>query len=63
LNVSIILILIYDKLLVRVYCDHTKMFDVFQDVEVEEEPKDERSVEDLLSFINGADGGMSCLSP
>ncbi|KAL5142362.1 SKP1-like protein 21 [Glycine soja] len=30
-----------------------------KDVEVEEEPKDERSVEDLLSFINGADGGMS----
>ncbi|XP_020217113.1 SKP1-like protein 21 [Cajanus cajan] len=27
-----------------------------KDVEVEEEPKDERSVEDLLSFINGADG-------
>ncbi|XP_006599565.1 SKP1-like protein 21 isoform X3 [Glycine max] len=29
-----------------------------KDVEVEEEPKDERSVEDLLSFINGADGDM-----
>lgn len=29
-----------------------------KDVEVEEEPKDERSVEDLLSFINGADGDI-----
>ncbi|WVZ13537.1 hypothetical protein V8G54_011103 [Vigna mungo] len=35
-----------------------------KDVAVEEEPKDERSVEDLLSFINGADGDepwQSCL--
>ena len=31
---------------------------MFQDVEVEEERADDRSVEDLLSFINGADGGM-----
>ncbi|CAJ1952806.1 unnamed protein product [Sphenostylis stenocarpa] len=29
-----------------------------KDVEIEEEPKDERSLEDLLSFINGADGDM-----
>ncbi|XP_014514556.1 SKP1-like protein 21 isoform X1 [Vigna radiata var. radiata] len=29
-----------------------------KDVAVEEEPKDERSVEDLLSFINGADGDI-----
>lgn len=41
--------------------NQTKSHHVFQDVEVEEEPKDERSVDDLLSFINGADGGMSCL--
>lgn len=61
MNVNIIII--YDKLLVRLCCDYSKMFHVIQDVEVEEEPKDERSVEDLLSFINGADGGMSCLSP
>jgi len=57
------MILGYDKLLVRLCCKHTKMFHLFQDVAVEEEPKDERSVEDLLSFINGADGGMSCHSP
>lgn len=30
---------------------------VFQNVEVEEERVDERSVDDLLSFINGEDGG------
>lgn len=29
----------------------------FQNVEVEEEHVDERSVDDLLSFINGEDGG------
>ncbi|XP_061352846.1 SKP1-like protein 21 isoform X2 [Gastrolobium bilobum] len=29
-----------------------------KDVEVEEEPKDERSVDDLLSFINGANGDI-----
>lgn len=31
---------------------------MFQNVEVDEERVDERSVDDLLSFINGADGGM-----
>lgn len=30
---------------------------MFQNVEVEEEHVDERSVDDLLSFINGNDGG------
>lgn len=39
---------------------NAKKLHVFQDVEVEEEPKDERSVDDLLSFINGPDGGMPC---
>lgn len=29
-----------------------------QNVEVEEEHVDERSVEDLLTFINGGDGGI-----
>jgi len=37
---------------------NAKKLNVFQDVE--EEPKDERSVDDLLSFINGPDGGMPC---
>ncbi|KAJ4824956.1 SKP1-like protein 21 [Turnera subulata] len=32
--------------------------DLTENVEVEEEPVDERSVDDLLSFINSADGGM-----
>ena len=36
-------------------------FCMFQNVEVEEEHVDERSVDDLLSFINGADGGKSFL--
>lgn len=31
---------------------------MFQSVEVEEERVDERSVEDLLTFINGGDGGI-----
>lgn len=31
---------------------------IFQNVEVEEERVDERSVDDLLSFINGGEGGM-----
>ena len=30
---------------------------MLQNVEVEEERVDERSVEDLLTFINGGDGG------
>ena len=30
---------------------------MFQNVEVEEEHVDERSVDDLLSFINGNDAG------
>jgi len=30
---------------------------MFQNVEVEEEHVDDRSVDDLLSFINGNDGG------
>jgi S-phase kinase-associated protein 1 len=30
---------------------------MFQNVELEEEHVDERSVDDLLSFINGNDGG------
>lgn len=29
-----------------------------QNVEVEEDRVDERSVEDLLTFINGGDGGI-----
>lgn len=37
---------------------NAKKLHVFQDVEVEEEPKDERSVDDLLSFINGPDGDI-----
>ena len=35
---------------------------IFQNVEVEEEHVDERSVDDLLSFINGNDGGRAFLS-
>lgn len=32
---------------------------IFQNVEVEEQQRvDERSVDDLLSFINGGDGGI-----
>lgn len=31
---------------------------IFQNVEVEEEHVDERSVDDLLSFINGGNGGI-----
>lgn len=31
---------------------------MFQNVEVDEELVDDRSVDDLLSFINGDDGGM-----
>jgi hypothetical protein len=31
---------------------------MFQNVGVEDERADNRSVEDLLSFINGEDGGM-----
>jgi hypothetical protein len=41
-----------------------------QDVDAGEEHVDDRSVDDLLSFINGGDGGMlkccstvTCLSP
>lgn len=33
-------------------------FHLFQNVEVEEERVDDRSVDDLLSFINGGDGGI-----
>ena len=40
-------------------CTYCKcVFLVFQNVEVEEERVDERSVDDLLSFINGEDGGV-----
>lgn len=36
---------------------------MFQNVETEEEHVDDRSVEDLLSFINGGNGGIhACLS-
>lgn len=35
---------------------------VLQNIEVEEDHVDERSVDDLLSFINGGDGGI-CLPP
>lgn len=35
---------------------------MFQNVEVEEEHVDERSVDDLLSFINGNDGGNLSIS-
>jgi hypothetical protein len=31
---------------------------MFQHVEVEEDRVDDRSVDDLLSFINGGDGGI-----
>lgn len=31
---------------------------MFQNVEVEEERVDQRSVDDLLTFINGGNGGM-----
>lgn len=31
---------------------------IFQSIENEEERVDKRSVDDLLSFINGGDGGM-----
>ena len=31
---------------------------MFQNVEVEEDRVDDRSVDDLLSFINGGDGGI-----
>ena len=33
-----------------------------KNVDIEEEPKDERSVDDLLSFINGADGDIKEMS-
>lgn len=36
---------------------------MIQNVEVEEERVDERSVEDLLTFINGGDGGTSFPPP
>jgi hypothetical protein len=36
---------------------------MFQSVEAEEERVDDRSVDDLLSFINGGNGGIhECLS-
>ena len=35
---------------------------MFQNVEAEEEHVDERSVDDLLPFINGNDGGKAFLS-
>ena len=35
---------------------------MFQNVEVEEEHADERSVDDLLSFINGNDEGKAFIS-
>jgi len=35
---------------------------MFQNVEAEEEHVDERSVDDLLSFINGNDGGILSIS-
>jgi hypothetical protein len=35
---------------------------MFQNVEVEEEHVDERSVDDLLSFINGNDRGILSVS-
>jgi hypothetical protein len=36
---------------------------MFQSVEAEEERVDDRSVDDLLSFINGGNGGIQeCLS-
>ena len=38
-----------------------RFFISLQNVEVEEERVDDRSVDDLLSFINGDDGGM-CLN-
>ena len=37
-------------------------FHVFQNVEIEEERVDDRSVDDLLSFINGGKGGILLLS-
>ena len=36
--------------------DSSWAFHVFQNVEVEEERVDDRSVDDLLSFINGGKG-------
>lgn len=38
--------------------DNNLIHDVFQNVEVEEERVDERSVDDLLSFINGKERGI-----
>ncbi|KAJ6876314.1 SKP1-like protein 21 [Populus alba x Populus x berolinensis] len=49
------------RLLNRLYARKRKELkerEKLKDVEVEEERADDRSVEDLLSFINGADGGM-----
>lgn len=36
----------------------SQFFFMFQNVEVEEERVDQRSVDDLLTFINGGNGGM-----
>ncbi|KAG6747532.1 hypothetical protein POTOM_049937 [Populus tomentosa] len=49
------------RLLNRLYARKRKELkerEKLKDVEVEEERADDRSVEDLLSFINGADGGF-----
>lgn len=35
---------------------------MFQNAEIEDEHADERSVDDLLSFINGNDGGNLTIS-
>lgn len=39
--------------------DEDYIFNVFQKIEVEEEHVDERSVEDLLTYINGGDRGTA----
>jgi hypothetical protein len=40
---------------------HSVMLTVFQDVQVQKEEKDERSLDELLCFING-DGGITTVS-
>ena len=49
------------KLQISFDLNKNKSVCMFQNVEVEEEHVDERSVDDLLSFINGNDGGIPLL--